>query len=373
VKFRMVVCLACVLFAVLQSSVVNADSRDPYTQARRLNKSICLATLLDGHPNWGDDWAMPYQPEQYVRAIKHAGFRAIRLHLNWDANADEQGNIDPAYFEKVDRVIHAALHHRMMIVLNMHYFKDLTAGNGDQEANIDRFLYMWEQIAWRYRWKSKNILFEPFNEPRGEIGSVENWNALVAQVVATIREQDNGRHTLVIDTARYANPDTLDQLVIPEEESNAIVSVHFYWPGPFTFQAMPSLPDAWQTTPIYWPGPPGEPIEPVEAAQNNQWLMDWYQAYNEEPYAMNPAGGPAIDQRLDAIAAETRPIWVGEFGVFETADIDSRIRWLTYVREGMEVRGISWSVCNFSKNGFSLYNIDQGEWHQEIIDAVMGE
>jgi endoglucanase len=59
--------------------------------------------------------------------------------------------------------------------------------------------------------------------------------------------------------------------------------------------------------------------------------------------------------------AHARPIYLGEFGAYEKADMDSRARYTCFVARQAESLGWSWGYWQFDSD-FVVYDIDQDGW-----------
>jgi endoglucanase len=84
--------------------------------------------------------------------------------------------------------------------------------------------------------------------------------------------------------------------------------------------------------------------------------------------------GTPLREKFD-VAAEwseqhNRPIFVGEFGAYEKADLDSRILWTSFVRSEIEKRGFSWAYWEFGA-GFGVYDREAKAWRRELLDALV--
>lgn len=66
-----------------------------------------------------------------------------------------------------------------------------------------------------------------------------------------------------------------------------------------------------------------------------------------------------------------RPIFLGEFGAGSKADMDSRLRWTSFVEEEARRLGSSrayWEFCA----GFGVYDREAGAWREPLKDALLG-
>lgn len=65
-----------------------------------------------------------------------------------------------------------------------------------------------------------------------------------------------------------------------------------------------------------------------------------------------------------------RPIYLGEFGAFEKADMDSRVRWTAAVRSEAEKHGFSWAYWEFGA-GFGIYDRTAKQWRTPLLKALV--
>ena len=65
-----------------------------------------------------------------------------------------------------------------------------------------------------------------------------------------------------------------------------------------------------------------------------------------------------------------RPLFLGEFGAYSAADMNSRARWTRAVRQEAERRGFSWCYWEFG-SGFGLYDPRAKTWRQPLLRALL--
>ncbi len=65
-----------------------------------------------------------------------------------------------------------------------------------------------------------------------------------------------------------------------------------------------------------------------------------------------------------------RPIYIGEFGTFEKADMASRTAWTAFVARQFEQRGWSWGAWQFADN-FAVFDLANQKWVEPIRDALV--
>jgi endoglucanase len=346
-----------------------AEPLDRFEQGRRLGRGVNLGNALEA-PREGE-WGMILE-EAFFRLIAEAGFDTVRVPIRWSAHAmtEPPYTIDETFFRRVDWVLENAFANGLNAAINMHHYDALLASAGEHE---ERFTAMWRQIVTRYREQPSQLYFEPLNEPHGNLTSIR-WNRLLAETVAAIRELDKV-HTIVVTGAEWGGIDGLNSLEIPEGEENYVCSFHYYDPFPFTHQGAEWASDP-LTVGVQWPGPPEVQLTPDPASLEVAWLKKWYEDYNHLPSRSNPAGPNPMTKDLDwAVRWGEKldcPLWMGEFGAYSKAAMQSRVNWTTTLREGAEARGISWSYWEFGA-GFGVYDRTSGRWREGLLEALIPE
>jgi len=348
-KMRLFFLFAILAGCAFAARVADAQNLDAFAQNRRLGKGLnaSLKTDLQG-----------------LRLIQKAGFQSVRIPLRWDKNAavDAPYQIDQKYFLEVDQLLANAQQLGLNVVLDFHGCEGLTK---EPAANKARFIGIWKQVAERYKNQPDGVYYELLNEPSGNLE--KQYNSLIAQTITAIRAIDS-THTLIVGGVWWSHVKGLSKLVLPKNETNLIATFHYYDPMVFTHQGA-EWSSKYQTTGVVWPGPPPHPVVPVKGEESDFW-----NDYNTLPTADNPAGPKRINEAMDFAQAWSKqhhiPLWLGEFGAYRRADMDSRIRWTQCVREAAEKRGISWAYWEFDA-GFGVYNRSAAAWREGLLHALI--
>lgn len=316
-------------------SVISGADEHVFEQNRRLGRGINLGNALEA-PSEGE-WGVTLN-ETFFLLISSAGFDSVRIPIRWSAPADSEFpyTIDPVFFKRVDWAIEQAFRNDLRVVINIHHYDELME---NPRLHHDRFLAIWEQIALHYQDYPESLYFELLNEPHGSLSVF--WNDLAAEAIRTIRKT-NPERTLIVGPGNWNNMGALQDLTLPETDRNLIVTVHYYSPFEFTHQGA-----EWVSGSEKYLGTPWEGKEWEKKAIDTDFdlALMWAQKYH-------------------------RPIFLGEFGAYSKADMDSRKRWTEYVARSAEKRGFSWAYWEFCA-GFGVYNPQTHGWVEPLLTALI--
>ena len=301
-----------------------------------LGNGINLGNALDA-PKEGD-WGVTLQPE-YFTLIKAGGFSHVRVPIRWSTHALDTApyTIEPAFLERVDWAVQNASGQSLPVILNMHHYEELEKSPDQHKA---RFIAMWKQIAQHFKNAPDSVAFEIYNEPSAAMDA-ERWNSMLQEALKEIRAVNPDR-IVIIGPTQWNGISALPSLTLPANDQNLIVTVHYYDPFHFTHQG------------ASWAG-----------AESKSWLgTKWTDSKEERS---------KIEQDFDKAyawgTANRRPVYLGEFGAYEQADMDSRALWTKAVREEANRRKFStayWEFCS----GFGVYDPAQKKWREPILKAL---
>lgn len=309
--------------------------------ARELGRGINLGNMLEA-PQEGE-WGLRADPE-YIRIVT-GSFSNVRVPVRWSNHAalTADATLDENFARRVDQVVDALLSSDVYVVLDLHHYNQLVGAPLLREQPVDaavmedRLVNMWRQIAQRYRNRSPRLLFELLNEPNGRLDAA-SWNALAARTLAAVRSSNPDR-TVLIGPVYWNNVRELKSLKMPPDR-HLIASIHNYDPFEFTHQGVPYL---------------GRDI-PVGTTCCSR---------------MQKA---AIVDAFDIARAWSvrtgYPLYLGEFGSFEKADLNSRAAYTRIVRDEAEQRGIPWAYWEFGST-FGAWSPATHAWVEPLRKALL--
>ena len=301
-----------------------------------LSRGINLANALEA-PMEGL-WGVTLR-KGYFKAIHKAGFSCVRVPIRWSAHASvkEPYLVEPAFWKRVDWVIAQAKAHHLHAILDFQNYGELIE---DPAGHEERFLAIWRQIAERYQYEPPTILFELLNEPADKLDA-GTWNRLLAQALAVVRPTNPTRF-VVIGPVNKNGIEALPSLVLPEDDSFLVATVHYYHPMEFTHQGAEWVPGS------------------------SEWLGTSWEGTDVEKQAVEEA----VTRSFEWGRTHHRPVFLGEFGAYSKADQDSRLRWTRHVARSAEALGMAWAYWEFCSS-FGAYDPVRDKWRTPLLDALI--
>jgi endoglucanase len=294
--------------------------------------------ILGYDPYWKAGAQGNYR-EEHFKAIRDAGFGTVRVVLFTFPHLDEAGVLDPAWLEKLDWVVETGQKRGLQVILDVHDFNECEK---DIPACRVRLAQVWSQLATRYADAPGSLMFELLNEPHGRLDA-DTWNGMFKDLLAVVRASNPTRNVIVGPT-RWNSLRELDTLRLPEDDRHLIVTFHYYEPFDFTHQG------------AGWVGPE-------------------ITALRDVPFG-TPEQVAQVGKDFDAVKAwslkHDRPILLGEYGAYDKAPMDARVRWTGTVARAAEERGFAHAYWQFSSD-FVLYDFDRQAWVEPILRAVIPE
>jgi endoglucanase len=329
--------LVCAIGATVPcwaSDSADATTPDAFSQNKRLGRGV---NVLGYDPIWRDRQRARFQ-EKYFRLIKEAGFDNVRINLHpfRDGKLGPDHKPGAAWFDVLDWAVKHALANRLLVILDFHEFQAMGENPG---ANKERFLAVWQQLAERFKDAPDELLFEILNEPNKNL-TAELWNRMLREALAVIR-QSNPHRTVIAGPASWNSIMALPKLELPQDDHQLIVTVHCYNPFPFTHQGA-SWTGMKDKLGVKWDGTDREKQSIVKDFEK---AVAWARQHG-------------------------RPLFLGEFGALEKGDMQSRVRWTSFVARQAETLGWSWAYWQFDGD-FIVYDVKKDTWVEPIRRALV--
>ncbi len=335
--------LAVILLALVWSGCAfcantDVNLNDPFAVNKLIGRGVDIGNALDRETEKEDQWSFIVKDEHF-QIIKDAGFNSVRITIRWSTRTTKNPpyTIDPNFLKRVDQAVNSALSRNLAVIINYQNFFEFY-----RYPNVlkPKFLATWEQLAEHYKDYPNTLLFELLNEPQGQIGTGE-WNALIKETLAIVRKTNPNR-MVVIGPTDFNHIPGLRFLELPADDKNIILTIHYYDPYHFTHQGTSWTKDSNDWLGTKWEG---SADEKRRIKKDFDTLASWARAHN-------------------------RPVYLGEFGSYEKADMDSRVRWAKYIADEAVSHGFSFTYWQFTYN-MALYDRNTKTWVRPLLDAVI--
>ena len=304
--------------------------------AHRLRRSINLGNALEA-PSEGA-WGVTIK-EEYFDLAKKAGFTGVRIPVCWSAHTQLSApyTIDADFMARVDEVVAQAQRRGLAVVINVHHFNEM---NANPESHLEELKSLWTQIAKHFVDHRDGLYFELFNEPNGNFDA--SWKDTYPQLIEVVRSVSPER-VIIVGPSFWNDFHRLNELAPLAGDEHVIATFHYYLPFAFTHQGAPWVPQEFR--------PPVGTTWGTEAE---------HQAIHAD---LEEAAAWAKENRL--------PLFIGEFGVYRKADMDSRIRWTETVVDEAKKHGMSWAYWEMVAEQFGAYDQRTGQWRKGLLNALI--
>lgn len=350
--------LFAIVFVILWRKYIYETSQIRFV--KNMGAGINIGNSLDSHglrqyyPEASDlefetFWGNPEITEELFIMIKEAGFSTVRIPVSWQDHMDENGLVSEEWMNRVQEVVDMALSQELYVILNTHHEEWMNLEIAKKDEIVEKFAYLWTQIAERFAVYDEKLIFEGMNEPRlrdsehewtegtEELRDMVNYlNMTFVENVRSTGGANKKRYLMICPYATNHVEEAMADLEVPD--GNIIVSIHIY--SPYVFCQKEEGNTKWDMT----------DSECVEYAED---IMKHFNNMNEI----------FIKKRI--------PVIITEFGCIDKDNIDSRIEWLKFYKEQADSVGISCVWWDDGSN-YQIMDRENYEWkYPEIKDLLV--
>jgi endoglucanase len=312
-----------------------ACAADPLTAAEQVAQMKRGVNIVGYDPLWQDPSRARFKL-RHMKIIKDGGFDNVRINLYGFKPMNEKMELPASWFAILDGLVDEATKQGLHVILDEHDYEHCSQ---DAESCRKHVLAFWEQVAEHYKDAGNNVVFELLNEPSRAMN--EHWNGMLVDVLALVRKTNPARNVL-IGPAFWNNISWLEKLKLPKDDRHIIATVHYYEPHRFTHQGATWGDAEWRSlSGIRW----GSPEDYAKIEKDFDVAQKWAQK-------------------------EGRPVYLGEFGAYEKAPLEDRVKYTAAVARAAEKRGWAFGYWQFDSN-FIVYDIDKDAWNEPIYRALV--
>ncbi|HTU66030.1 MAG TPA: glycoside hydrolase family 5 protein [Steroidobacteraceae bacterium] len=324
------------LFATLLAgaALVSAAADQPLSAAAQVAQMKRGVNIVGYDPIWQDATKARFKPRHF-KIIKDGGFDTVRINLYGFRPMNEKMQLPASWYATLDALVDEAVKQGLNVILDEHDYEHCSQDAASCRAHV---LAFWSQVAEHYKDAPGNVVYEILNEPSRAMD--DHWNALIPEALAIIRKTNPTRN-VVIGPAFWNNISHLPQLELPEKDRHIIVTVHYYEPHEFTHQGARWSPEYTNLSGIHW----GTAADYAKIDENFDKAQAWAKQHD-------------------------RPILLGEFGAYDKAPQEDRVKYTAAVARAAEKRGWAFTYWQFDSN-FVVYEIDADRWNEPIYRALV--
>jgi len=291
--------------------------------------------------------------------VKNMGADVIRLpiRLHDMTSGAPHYTLQPLLLKLLDTAVDWAEKHHLYIIIDNHSFHPDIQTTPDIEKAL---IPVWEQIAQRYKDRSKYVVYEILNEPHGI--SAEVWGEIQGRALNAIRKHDRKHYVIIGGTEwnsfnqLYNIPDYGDPLVI--------YTFHYYDPFMFTHQGAGWSPPLQYLSNVPFPYD-SKRMPRIPHELRGTWVEHSLRNYQADASPQKLLG--ILDNVVKFSNDRRAPVFCGEYGVFiPNSPREDRIIWYEFITNALDNRNISRTSWDYY-GGFGVFNTQlKGDFFSDL-------
>lgn len=298
-------------------------------------------SIAVGDPEGADNaetaWGNPLVTKKTIKAVRDAGFNAIRIPVRWQCHISNPSamSISRIWMDRIKEVIDWCLEYNLKVIVNVHHEKWLESRPlyANKEENCQKLALLWLNIAnelnkydYRVAFAGTNEVHEPdkWGKPTAENLNVQNaYNQTFIDIVRATGMNNAKRHLIVQTYACNADYGLYNgDFIIPTDiEGNDYMSVELHYYNPWEYVGSGEC--------YYW----GEPYKQYGASQSDENTMIKF-----------------FNKLADEWSAKGLGVVIGEWGItnhFKASEADHMQENMSYYCKTL--------VSEARKRGFSTF------------------
>lgn len=324
-------------------------------------RGINLGGWLSQCSEYTEDHYNSFITENDIEKIAGWGLDHVRLPVDYKVIEDEDGTPAESGCIHIDNSIEWCEKRGLNIIIDLHKTKGYSFDEADKNALFDsselqkRFISVWKRFAERYG-KYRNVSFELLNE----IAAVdsEQWSRLASEAISEIRKYAPSVKIIVGGT-QWNSVHTLAELKIPVDD-NIVYNFHFYEPFLFTHQLAP-----WQ--PLVADKSIGYPSDIEEYRRRSEEINCFGSGLKD----VDKMGADFMEKLIvEAVAAAENadvPLYCGEYGVIDRADIKDTAEWYRDIHSVFVKYGIARAAWTYKGMDFGIV----GQHYSTAFESIL--
>lgn len=295
--------------------------------------------------------------ENDIKKIAEYGFDHVRLPIDEEQMWDENANRHPDAFRLMTNVIDWCKKNKLRVIVDLHilrshHFNAKVKPLWTEKTEQEKFYNLWRDLSKAlHKYPTNLVAYELMNEAVAD--DPEWWNNLIANAVSVIRETEPQR-SIVIGSNKWQQVGTFDDLKVPENDPNIILSFHFYEPFLLTHWNAGWTSLKGYTGPVHYPGTiltqrefnalPEKLQEIVKGWVGKSFDKNWIRNQWEKPLRKAKKLG--------------LPLYCGEFGIITGPPQEDIERWFRDMIDLFVENNVAYANWNYKSGSFGLLDGD---------------
>ncbi|SOE23070.1 endoglucanase [Spirosomataceae bacterium TFI 002] len=310
----------------------------------KVHRGTNIAHWLSQSKKRGEDRAM-FFTEADVAFIDSVGFDHIRMPVDEEQLWDQGGNRNEEAFKLLDNFLGWAQKYELKVILDLHklrshHFNATEKPLWEKPEEQQKFIKLWKDLASAVnKYPNSMLAYEFMNEPVAD--TAEEWNKLLGMVADSIRSWEPKR-VLVIGSNRWQSVNTFDELRVPANDKNILLSFHFYEPFYLSHYRA-----SWTKMKDF----AGEVNYPGQIVVNGV-TQEEKRIYNRESLEKMMAKPIHLADSLGL------PLYCGEFGIIDGSPENAKLAWYKDMVAIFEKHKIGYANWNYKAGSFGIVDKD---------------
>lgn len=363
IVFSFLVLISCIYSCNTEVQKTNDMQIEKFTIHRGLNASHWLSQSdLRGVER------EQYMQERDFRKIAEMGYDHVRIPIDEEQMWDEKGNKNEDAFQLLHNAIKWSFENNLRVIVDLHILRSHHFNSENKQLWTDpeaqhQFWNFWEQLSGELKqYPIDKLAYELLNEAVAD--NPDDWNNLIAVGIKTIRTHEPKR-TIIVGSNRWQEVYSFPELKIPENDTNLILSFHFYEPFIITHYR------TWWNDMYAYDGNLNYPGYTVDTAEYVRWDGKVLNMLREQNgYYAKDVFNEKINIAIEIAKKYNLPLYCGEFGCYPSTPII--LRQLVYkdLIAVLNENNIAWCHWNY-KNDFPVVDAETLEPIEEIQSILI--
>lgn len=351
----------CTFFVLLSFTI---KSETVFQIQRGINVASWLST-----PKYFGESRKTFFQESDVQLIASMGFDHIRLCVDettlWTADGVI---IRPYAFDLVHDAIQWCDTHGLKVIFDLHVTRNHRFTNPtnllfDDENEPAKFVKLWEDISSELsQYPNSLVAYELLNEPVSK--DPADWNRVSQLAISAIRAKEPER-TIIVGVCTTNGVVRYDDLTLPEDRSNLMMTFHYYGPFLLTAYGLQSTTNGRTDIPISYPG--RLISEEYIHLLPGKWQETGRRTYDRERLKT------AMSLGFEKAAQLGVPVFVGEFGTLKYLPNPARANWYIDVVSICKEFSAPYTSWDYKGYGYSIVSEQNTILYPEIAEILKGE